>query len=64
MPGVFDKLVLSAPLLVAIIVAYFTIVWKPRRSAGNRALGAEIALWSGVFAVIFLFVAYVGFFRH
>jgi hypothetical protein len=64
MPGVFDKLVLSTPLLVAIIVAYFTIVWKPRHSAGDVPLAAEIAFWSGVLTVIFLFVVYVGFFRQ
>lgn len=64
MPSVFDKLALSTPLLVGIVVAYFAIVWKPRHSARNGTLTAEIAFWSGVFTVIFLFVVYVGFFRH
>jgi heme/copper-type cytochrome/quinol oxidase subunit 2 len=61
---IIDKILLTVPLVVAVAVAYFVYVWKPRQFDVDRVERGEIVFWSSTLTILVLLAVYAFFFRH
>jgi hypothetical protein len=64
MNDIIDKVILSAPLALALVAGYFVFRWKPRQANREGAARTEIVFWSVMLTVLVLVGVYAGFFRR